>query len=98
MTPAMTINAMLGLSLSKLQNSGTKTDVCGHVASGTWAHSDTQSRGFEMKMSIGFAAFTRHQTRNVEIRIVVQDRNDTALMNKIKSVIDDMCFFHPRLG
>ena len=52
-------------------------------------------QSFEAKMSIGFAAFTRYQNRHNEIKVVVQDGNDTALLNRMKSVIEDMTCFSP---
>ena len=52
-------------------------------------------QSFEAKMSIGFAAFTRYQNRHNEIKVVIQDGNDNALLNGMKSVIEDMTCFSP---
>ena len=50
----------------------------------------------EIKMSIGFAALTRCQTKHSEIRIVVPDRdNDTPLVKEIKSIVEAMTCFSP---
>ena len=50
---------------------------------------------YETKMPIGFAAFTRYQQEQNEIQVVVQDRNDTPLVNNLKSIIETMTCFSP---
>ena len=51
---------------------------------------------FETKMPIGFAAFTRCQNKNSEIRVVIQDRNQTPLLKKLRCVIEAMTCFSPQ--
>ena len=55
---------------------------------GSLEHSETH-------MPIGFAAFTRYQNNNTEIRVVVQDENNTPSMNRLKSIIEAMTCFLP---
>ena len=55
---------------------------------GTLEHSETL-------MSIGFAAFTRYQNNKTEIRVVVQDENNTPSVNRLKSIIEAMMCFLP---
>ena len=52
-------------------------------------------QSFESNMPIGLAAFTRCQNRHNEIQVVVQHRNDTPLLSKLKSIIEAMTCFSP---
>ena len=52
-------------------------------------------QSFETKMPIGLAAFTRYQNRRNEIRVAVQDRNDTSMVKEVKSIIERMTCFSP---
>ena len=49
----------------------------------------------ETKMPIGEVAFTRYQNKHNEIRVVVQDRNDTFVVKNLKSIIETMTCLSP---
>ena len=49
----------------------------------------------ETKIPIGLAAFTRYEKKHNEIRVLVQDRNDTSEVKNLKSVIEAMTCLSP---
>ena len=49
----------------------------------------------ERKMPIGLAAINRHQNKHNEFQVVVHDRNDTPLVENLKSIIERMTCFSP---
>ena len=49
----------------------------------------------ERKMPIGLAAFNRHQNKHNEIQVVVQDENNTPLVENLKFIIERMTCFSP---
>ena len=49
----------------------------------------------ETKMPIGLAAFTRYEKKHNEINVVVQDRKDTSVVKKLKSIIETMTCLSP---
>ena len=49
----------------------------------------------ETKMPIGLAAFTRCRNKHNEIRVVLQDRNDTSMVKEVKCIIEAMTCLSP---
>ena len=50
---------------------------------------------FEKKMPIGFAAFTRCQSKHTEIQVVVPDSEESPLLQNLKRIIEAMTCFSP---
>ena len=50
----------------------------------------------EIKMPIGLAAFTRHQYKQSEIKVVAPDSGDSAQIRRLKMIIEEMTCFSPQ--